>query len=65
MSAEPLAPHTDTTQSPERLPETNGFVGLHARLLLGGDALNPSVINIPQISDTEIVSFNNRSYSPF
>lgn len=65
MAAEAIIPNIDTRPSQELPSQSGHFVGLHARLLLGGEALRPSVINIPPIEITKIVSFADRVYSPF
>ena len=40
-------------------------IGLQARLLLGGNALNPNARNLPPLTENDLGNFAQRDYSPF
>jgi len=58
-------PVTDIPKSPEKLPPIPALVGLQARLLLTGPALNPDNKTVPPVSKEQISPFETRDYSSY
>lgn len=56
---------TDRLPSPERIQYQEGLVGLQARLLIGGEALNPNKLNLSPVTNEALGNFEARNYSPF
>jgi len=62
---ETTPPIPDIKRSPEIPAYTEGLVGLQARLLLTGTALNPENTTITQITPDQIKNFPERDYSAY
>ena len=56
---------TDRVSSAERLRYYEGLVGLQARLLMGGETLNPHKLDLAAITKESLGNFDQRNYSPF
>ena len=55
----------DIITPPERVLFQEGLVGLQARLLIGGTALNPNKLDLSAVTREALGNFESRNYSPF
>lgn len=62
---EAIAHSIEAVPQPEHISNSNSLVALHARLLIGGEALNPVKLDMSPIDSSRILTFSNRDYSPF
>lgn len=56
---------TGPVEQRERISPPTDFTGLHARLLLTGEALNPGKTDLPAVTREALGAFEQRDYSPY
>lgn len=59
------APQQEILLSRERMLSPSPMVGLHTRMLLGGDAINPVKRDLPSVTKEQLGTFEQRDYSVF
>lgn len=55
----------DKVASPELVKFHEGLIGLQARMLIGGEALNPTKLDLPAVTKDALGKIETRNYSPF